>query len=98
MFVSIHHTIKDARKWDQTVKNVKAAMEQGQMPQGLKPLMYLPSADGRQANCLWEADSVESLKAFMDPGTGSAAQNEYYPINAQAAIGLPPQQAPRAAA
>jgi hypothetical protein len=93
MYVSIHHTIKDAQKWDQTVKNITTAMEQGRVPQGLKPLMYLPSVDGRQANCVWEAGSMESLKAFMDRGTGGAAQNEYFPINAQAALGLPAQEA-----
>jgi hypothetical protein len=98
MYVSIHHTIKDARKWDQIVKNMMAAMEQGQIPQGLKPVMYLPATDGRRADCVWEAGSVESLKSFMEGATSSAAQNEYIPINAQAALGLPAPEATRATA
>jgi hypothetical protein len=98
MYVSIHHTIKDTQKWDQIVKNMMAAMEQGRIPQGLKGVMYLPSADGRRADCVWEVNSVESLKAFMERETSSVAQNEYIPINAQAAFGLPaPEAAPATA-
>ena len=92
MFVAIHHNIKDAQKWDQAVKTLMAAMEQGSLPQGVKPLMYLPSADGCRADCVWEADSAETLKAFLEPATSSAAQNEYIPIKAEAAIGLPAQE------
>lgn len=92
MFIAIHHSIKDAQKWNETVKSLMAAMEQGSIPQGLKPLMYLPSSDGCQAHCVWEAESAEALKAFLEPATGNVAQNEYIPINAQAAVGLPTQE------
>ena len=92
MFVAIHHNIKDTQKWDQAVKTLMAAMEQGSLPQGVKPLMYLPAKDGRRADCVWEAESAEALKAFLEPATSIAAQNEYIPLNAQAAIGLPAQE------
>ena len=89
MYFTVHHTITDAKKWDQVTKGVKAMTEQGRLPQGLKGLMYLPSTDGRRADCVWEANTLDSLKGFLDRETGMAAKNEYVPINADAAFGLP---------
>jgi len=93
MYVSVHHSITDAQKWDQITKNMMAMMEQGRIPQGLKGLMYLPGTDGRKADCVWEASSVDALKAFLERETASAARNEYIPIKAEAAFGLPGQEA-----
>jgi hypothetical protein len=98
MHVSVHHDITDSQKWDQLAQKMTAMVEQGRLPQGMKGLMYLPSADGRKADCLWEAPSVESLRSFLDRETGSAARNDYFPINSAAAFGLPGQQAMRKAA
>ena len=98
MHVSVHHNIKDPQKWSQITQKMTTAVEQGQLPQGLKGLMYLPSADGRKADCLWEAQSVDTLRNFLDGQIGSAATNEYIPINSQAAFGLPGQEEMRKAA
>jgi hypothetical protein len=89
MYVSVHHSINDTQKWDQVTKNMMAMMEQGRIPQGLKGLMYLPGTDGRKADCVWEANSMEALKTFLERETGSAARNEYIPINDKQAFGLP---------
>ena len=98
MHVSVHHVITDSQKWDQLTQKMMALVEQGQLPQGLKGLMYLPSADGRTADCLWEASSVESLRNFLDPAIGTAATNDYFAINSTKAFGLPGQEAMRKAA
>jgi len=98
MYVSVHHSINDAQKWDEVTKNIMAMMEQGRIPQGLKGLMYLPAADGRKADCVWEANSVDALRSFLDRETSNAAKNEYIPINAEAAFGLPTPEATRAVA
>ena len=98
MFVSVHHTITDSKKWDQSTQNIMAMMEQGRLPAGLKGLMYLPGADGRKADCVWEATSVDALRNFLDRETGMAAKNEYMAIKAEAAVGLPGQEATRKAA
>ncbi len=60
--------------------------------------MYLPSVGGRSAYCLWEASSVDALKRFLDPQIGMAARNEYIPIKADTAFGLPGQAESRLAA
>ena len=98
MYVSVHHTIADPQKWEQITNNMTTMVEQGRLPQGLKGLMYLPGADGRRADCLWEAHSVDALKSFLDREIGTAARNEYFQIKADAAFGLPGQQELRKAA
>jgi hypothetical protein len=98
MYVSVHHVVKDSQKWDQITRNMTTAIEQGRLPQGLKALMYLPGTDGRKADCLWDAQSVEALRSFLDREIGSAATNEYLQIDANAAFGLPVQEELRKAA
>ena len=98
MIVTIHHQITDPKKWEQVTQTMTTLMEQNRLPQGLKALMYLPAADGRRADCLWEADSLEHLKSFLEPQTGQAARNEYFQVNAQGAVGLPGQEEMRKAA
>jgi hypothetical protein len=98
MHVSVHHIITDQQKWAQVTKNMTAALEQGRLPQGLKALMYMPGTDGQKADCLWEAQSVDTLKSFLDGQIGTAARNDYFQINTQAAIGLPGQEQLRNAA
>ena len=98
MHVSIHHTITDHQKWAQVTQKMTAAVEQGRLPQGLKALMYLPGADGHKADCVWEAQSLESLKSFLDREIGTAATNDYFQINTEEAFGLPGQEEMRKAA
>src|SRR5271169_3385502 len=98
MHVSVHHMITDPQKWEQITTKMKAAVEQGRLPQGLKGLMYLPGADGRKADCVWEAQSLDTLRNFLDREIGTAARNDYFQINTEAAFGLPGQEEMRKAA
>ncbi|HTS16345.1 MAG TPA: hypothetical protein VMP11_02110 [Verrucomicrobiae bacterium] len=89
MFVAVHHNITDPGKWEEATSRIGPMVMQNRLPKGLKGISYLPSTDGRQANCLWEADSVENLKRFLDPMTSPAARNEYFQVNTEHAFGLP---------
>ena|SRR5258705_12536646 len=89
MYVSVHHNITNPQEWAKTTRNIMAMTEQGRLPNGLKGLMYLPAVDGRRADCVWEANSVDALKNFLDRETGSAARNEYIQIKEADAFGLP---------
>jgi hypothetical protein len=75
-------------KWDQSVKNIMSMIEQNRLPPGFKPLQYLPSSDGRQAVCVWEAESLSGLQKFIERET-SGARNEYFQVKEEAAVGLP---------
>jgi hypothetical protein len=89
MHVVIRHYISDAAKWDRSSKNIMSMIEQHRLPTGLKPLEYLPSVDGRNAECVWEAGSLGALQKFIDRETAGAARNEYFEVKAEAAFGLP---------
>lgn len=88
MHVVITHRVSDPAKWERGVKNIMTMIEQHRLPSGVKPLEYLPSADGRNAVCLWEAPSLRGLQEFIEHETGGA-RNEYFEVKDEAAIGLP---------
>ena len=98
MYVAVHHMISDNQKWQQVTQNLTTKLEHGQLPPGLKGLMYMPATDGRKADCVWEAPTVDTLRNFLDREIGSAARNDYFEINSRAAFGLPGQQELRKAA
>ncbi len=92
MIVAIHHNIADRKKWEEATSKIVPMVEEGRLPQGLKALFYLPATDGRRADCVWEANSVEDLKRFLEPLTAPAARNEYIQIDAGQAMGLPVEE------
>jgi hypothetical protein len=91
MHVVIRHSVSDPAKWDRSTKNIMAMIEQHRLPAGLKPLEYLPSVDGRNADCVWATESLEALQVFIERET-AGARNEYFEVKEEAAIGLPREQ------
>ena len=88
MHAVIRHYISDQAKWNQGVQKIMSMIEEHRLPSGLKPVAFLPGVDGRNADCVWEADSMRSLQQFVERET-AGARNEYFELNAAAAIGLP---------
>ena len=88
MHAVIHHTIDDSAKWEQSSQRIMSMIEQHRLPKGLKPLEYLPSLDGRKAVCVWEAESLNTLRDFVERET-SGARNDYFEVKVSDAIGLP---------
>ncbi len=88
MHIVIQHQINDPVKWEHGAKNIMSMIEQNRLPAGLKPLQYLPSADGHKAVCLWEAGSLKALQEFTERET-AGARNEYFEVKSEAAVGLP---------
>lgn len=89
MHAVIRHYVNDPVKWDQSTKKIMSIIEERRLPSGLKPLVFLPGVDGRNADCVWEAESLRALQQFVDRETAGAARNEYFQLNYEAAIGLP---------
>ena len=73
MYVVVNHEITDASKFWAVAESVTSGL-----PAGLKVLHTFPSVDGRKAVCVWEAESVEAVRAFLDPATADMARNEYF--------------------
>jgi hypothetical protein len=58
-------------------------------PQGVKPLQFFPSTDGKQAVCLWEARSVDAVKDYLETKVAKCSRNTYYAVDSKVAMGLP---------
>jgi len=89
MIIAVHHMINNPDRWEQATIRIKALSDQNQLPKGLKGLMFLPGMDGHLADCLWEANSLEGLKDYLDREIGSGAKNEYFQVDEASAFGLP---------
>ena len=82
MYVVTQHQITDPETfWE-------AALA-AEIPGHLKLLQILPNEEGSQAVCLWEADSVSDVEAFMEPTVRHVSRNRYFPVATNRALGLP---------
>ncbi|MBX7227866.1 MAG: hypothetical protein K1X55_17670 [Chitinophagales bacterium] len=85
MIIVVNHLINTPDKfW------VSAQESLPNLPEGgvTRVIQVLPSNDMRQASCLWEADSIEVLDAYLRSKVGDWSVETYYALNADAAIGI----------
>ena len=87
MYVVVQHRISDPEAFS-------AAAQQGManLPEHLRIHHVLPNAEGSGSVCLWEAESIDTLRDFLEPSIGQVSRNEYYEVHAPHAFGLPQQQ------
>jgi hypothetical protein len=69
-------------------------MSDGGAPGGVRVLQFYPSTDGSAVICLWEADSVDAVRRYVDTTLGPTSVNTSYEVNAEQAfadrpLGLP---------
>ncbi len=84
MFISVKHTISNPREfWGIAEKALP------NLPSGIKLHSSYPTADMATAFCLWEAESLEDFKKYLEGQTGHVSKNDYYVIEEKFAIGLP---------
>ena len=79
MYAIAIHTISDPETWWAGAQNLEG------------PMLHsaIGSKDGTKAVCIWEADSVASIRDFVDPATEGTSTNEYFEANEQYSMGLP---------
>ena len=87
MFIVIDHEIHDAARFQ---SRAESAMPP---PEGLHVHMFLPAEDLSRATCLYEADTVDAVRRFVDGALGGSATNRYFPIAEAHAMGLPAREA-----
>ncbi len=85
MHIVVEHRIIDLDKFS----SMDAAGIAGGGGPGLKLLQFLPPQDGSVATCVWEADSTDSLREYLDPATAGVTENTYIEVDEENAIGLP---------
>jgi hypothetical protein len=59
------------------------------LPEGTELPIVAPSSDGTRGVCVFESDSVDTVKNLVEGATGAISSNEYYAINEGTAMGLP---------
>jgi hypothetical protein len=83
MYVVVQHEIKDPQtafaRGQKLIKNEGA-------PAGARGLQFYPSADRSAVTCLWEADSVASIREYVDSTLGDSSLNTCYEVDAEQAF------------
>jgi hypothetical protein len=85
MHVVVQHRIIDPEKFF----SMDAEEVSGGGPPGVQGRQFFPSQDGPVAVCLWEADSIETLRDYLDPATAGMSDNAYFEVDRERAMGLP---------
>ena len=82
MHVIAIHSISDPEKfWN--------SADESETPEGITLHSALPNDDGSRAVCVWEAESVESVRQLVEDTVGDVSSNEFFQVNEQNAQGLP---------
>ena len=84
MYVIAQHRVVDPEAFFADIPSVAA-----KAPPGLHPRMFCPSEDRTSAVCLWQADSIETVREYLDEASAGASENSYFEVSGEHAIGLP---------
>ena len=85
MHIVVQHRITDPEKFF----SMDAEEVAGGGPAGTQLRQFLPPKDGSVATCVWQADSIDNLRNYLDPATAGVAENAYFEIDSETAVGLP---------
>lgn len=91
MYVVVQHHIKDRQA--ASSRGQKLIHNEG-APRGVHGLQFYPSQDFSAVTCLWEADSVESVRTYVDSTLGDSSDNICYEVNADQAFAERPSGLP----
>lgn len=84
MYVAVHHHINDPEKfW------AKAQELVPKLPAGIQLHQSMPTKDGTQGICIWEGESVASVRAFLEGNMSAFSKNDYFEVENKDSIGLP---------
>jgi hypothetical protein len=83
MYIVVEHTITDPDAFFGLVSRVNEA------PPGIKAIQFFPSENRDRAVCVWQANSVDAVKSFLEPLSSLSSHNTYYAVDSAKAMGLP---------
>jgi hypothetical protein len=84
MYIVVNHEINDASRFWATAQSATS-----NLPAGVRLHHTFPSVNGRRAVCVWEADSVDVVRNFLDAATAGMARNDYYEAANKEGIAMP---------
>ena len=82
MYLIAIHNISDPEKFWATAGELE-------VPAGTSLHTVAPSQDHKRAVCVWESDSLDTVRDFVETNAGDISRNEYYEVDEQVAMGLP---------
>jgi hypothetical protein len=86
MIIVVHHKITNPTDfWASAQKSLPELPASGVQ----KIMQVMPNADMTYATCVWEADSIEALDAYLRSKVQDWSTETYYELNAAAAMGMP---------
>jgi hypothetical protein len=75
MYVLIDHSISDPDSFFNTAESALS-----QMPPTIKLHHTFPTMDGTRAICVWEANTIDEVRNFIEPAVGRFSRNEYFEV------------------
>jgi hypothetical protein len=85
MNIVAQHRITDLEKFS----SLDAAEIAEGAPVGVQLRQFFPLQGGQTAICLWEADSIDTLRDYLDPATAGVSENTYFEVDTERSLGLP---------
>lgn len=86
MFIVVHHTITEPETAFARGQNLLAG---NGAPPSVRVREFYPSRDKADVFCLWEGNSLEEVRDYVDATLGDASRNMYFEVDAEIARGLP---------
>ena len=86
MFIVVEHTIRDPQVAFARGQNL---LEGRGAPAGVQVRKFYPSTDQSAVICLWEGNSVDEVRRYVDETLGDASENLYFEVDSEQALGLP---------
>jgi len=84
MFISVKHNISNPTEFWGIAQTALP-----NLPKGIKLHSSYPTVDMATAFCLWEAESLDGFKKYLEAQVGHVSKNDYHVIEEKFAIGLP---------
>ena len=86
MFIVVEHTVRDAAVAFARGQNL---LEGRGAPADVRVRKFYPSTDQSAVICLWEGNSLEEVRDYVDETLGDSTDNLYFEVDAEQALGLP---------
>lgn len=88
MYVLVIHNVSDRQNFFDA-----AAKATPLIPEHLKLHLTVPARDGAKAVCIWEAESIASVRDYLEPALGAYARNDYFEAENREGVAMPSQMA-----
>ncbi len=86
MFFVVHHTIVDPETAFARGQNL---LDGSGAPTGVRVRQFYPSREKADVFCLWEGNSLEQVRDYVDRTMGDSSRHAYFEVDAEIARGLP---------